>query len=136
MYVPEWQHFTSDSGEKLTLRGNPEPGVTPGSYDSSGMRVCVYMYPEDFPVERIHAQIRDDLMLWSWFTPQKITLSNIKAKATPSMNAGEVTITYTGDCAVQNKYDTNKNSFSIELHYVPDGSDAWKFDAMYYSGNN
>lgn len=62
MYVPEWQHFTSDSGEKLTLRGNPEPGVTPGSYDASGMRVCVYMYPEDFPAERIQAQIRDDLM--------------------------------------------------------------------------
>lgn len=62
MIVPEWEHFTSDSGEKLTLRGNPEPGVTAGTYDNSGMRVCIYMYPEDFPPERINTQIRDDLM--------------------------------------------------------------------------
>ncbi len=62
MYVQAWEHFTSDSGEKLTLRGNPAPGVTAGTYDSSGMRVCVYMYPEDFPSERINTQVRDDLM--------------------------------------------------------------------------
>lgn len=62
MYVPAWEHFTTDSGEKLSLRGEPAPGVTPGRYDTSGMQVCVYMYPEDFPAERISAQLRDELI--------------------------------------------------------------------------
>lgn len=91
-------------------------------------------YGADYNIES-YEKIRDDLMLWYWFTPTKITLSDVKAKARTETNGQYVIITYTGESEVLNGSDTNKNSFSMEMHYIMDDSGDWKFDALYYSGN-